>query len=93
MSNQKNYNLYQVLLSIKDENEMEKFFLDLCTPSEIRALKERWNIAQTIENTKQSYREISKNLKVSVTTIGRVARFLNESPYGGYRAIMDRLKK
>ena len=38
------------------------------------------------------YREIHKQTGVSVTTIGRVARYLT-SGNGGYRAVTERLKR
>ena len=36
-------------------------------------------------------REIAKNVKCSIATITRVARFLNQEKYGGYRNILKTL--
>ncbi len=66
---------------------------DLCTPSEIRALQERWAIAQWLDGSDQAYRNIAAHLGASVTTVGRVARFLREEPHGGYRLLLDRQSK
>jgi len=39
-----------------------------------------------------SYRDINARTGVSTTTIGRVARFLNEEPHKGYRSVLDSQK-
>lgn len=85
-------NLAEALLMIKDACEMERFLVDLCTPAELRALSERWHVAKLLDAGELSYREINARTGVSTTTIGRVARFLNEEPHQGYRAVLDRLK-
>ena len=85
--------LAQALQSTKDAPEMERFLVDLCTPAELRAISERWYVANLLDKGGLSYREINAQTGVSTTTIGRVARFLNEEPHQGYRAILDRLKE
>lgn len=82
--------LVQALRLAKDASEMELFIIDLCTPAELRALSERWHVAKLLDRGKMSYREINALTGVSTTTIGRVARFLNDEPHQGYRAILDR---
>lgn len=72
--------------------EVEKFLIDLCTPAELRALSERWHVAKLLDKGEMSYRDINAQTGVSTTTIGRVARFLNEEPHQGYRTILDRQK-
>ena len=84
--------LAQALCAVKSDVEMERFLIDLCTPAELRALSERWHVAKLLDDTELSYREIHAKTGVSTTTIGRVARFLNEEPHKGYRDILDRLK-
>jgi TrpR-related protein YerC/YecD len=75
--------LYQAFLTLGSEAEVRQFLLDLCTPSELEAIVDRWWTASLLSEGK-SYREISEITGVSVTTIGRVARFLNMGE-GGYR--------
>jgi TrpR-related protein YerC/YecD len=82
--------LVQALRLAKDASEMELFIIDLCTPAELRALSERWHVAKLLDEGEMSYREINALTGVSTTTIGRVARFLNDEPHQGYRAILDR---
>lgn len=84
--------LESALASIKSGEEMQRFLVDLCTPAELRALAERWHVAQILDAGESSYRDISAMTGVSTTTIGRVARFLKDEPHQGYRAVLDRQK-
>jgi len=84
--------LAKALTSVNTAEEMERFLVDLCTPAELRALAERWHVAQMLDAGEQSYREINALTGVSTTTIGRVARFLKDEPHQGYRAVLDRMQ-
>lgn len=68
---------------------MQSVLVDLCTPAELRALSERWRVAQMLADGSKSYRDISAETGVSTTTIGRVSRFLKDEPYGGYRLMLE----
>lgn len=83
--------LFEAIRLLKDENEYQRFFDDLCTPAELRALADRWRVVQLLEKG-IPYRAINEETGVSTATITRVARCLI---YGakGYRLILDRLKK
>ena len=74
--------LCRALLSLKDVSTMRAFLHDLCTPAELEALTDRWKVVPYILEG-MPYREIHEVTAVSITTIGRVARFLNEGN-GGY---------
>lgn len=82
--------LSQAILSLETREEVKHFLEDLCTPAEIEAMVDRWRVAQLLDKG-LSYREVSDLTEVSVTTIGRVARFM-EMGAGGYRLALDRLK-
>ncbi|MCL2629491.1 MAG: trp operon repressor [Alphaproteobacteria bacterium] len=84
-------NLYKAFSQIKSEQEFNNFLADLCTPSEIKALGERWKIAQTLYNTNLSQEALAAKFGASVTTITRVARFLYTEPFGGYINILTKL--
>ena len=84
--------LTEALLALRTRAEAEAFLTDLCTPAEVRALNERWHIAQLLDQGRLSYREIAEAASASTTTVTRVARFLREMPYNGYRRVLDRLK-
>ncbi len=84
--------LYDALLTLKTADEMRRFLRDLCTPGEIVDFAERWLIARLLHEGGQSYREISQTTGASTTTVGRVARFLEQEDYGGYRLALERAK-
>ncbi|AZL15288.1 YerC/YecD family TrpR-related protein [Rickettsiales endosymbiont of Stachyamoeba lipophora] len=83
--------LYQALLTLKTPQEVKKFFKDLCTPKEIKDMSERFNIAKVLNSTNLSYQQIHAQTGVSIATIGRVARFLNQEPHQGYKIALERL--
>jgi TrpR-related protein YerC/YecD len=82
--------LYDALLSLTSRAEMDAFLQDLCTPAELRAFAERWQVARLLHQGGKSYREIAAEAGASPTTVVRVARFLKEMPHQGYRLVLDR---
>jgi TrpR-related protein YerC/YecD len=84
-------NLNEALLMLKNKNEVDGFLKDLCTPAELKALEERWSVAQLLYENNLSYREIASKLKTSTTTVTRVARFLSNEPYQGYKKLLERI--
>ncbi|MCS5597082.1 MAG: YerC/YecD family TrpR-related protein [Pseudomonadota bacterium] len=85
--------LYQAILSLGSEEECAAFMEDLCTPAELTAMRERWLIANLLYEGRLSYREISAQTGASTTTIGRVARFLQQENNKGYLRIIERLNQ
>lgn len=85
--------LEAALARLDDQKDVRAFLVDLCSPAELRALTERWHVAQILDEGEKSYREINAQTGVSTTTIGRVARFLRDEPHGGYRAALDKKDK
>jgi TrpR-related protein YerC/YecD len=83
--------LSEALLSLESAQEVRRFLEDLCTPAEVEAMIDRWRVAQLVDQG-YSYRDIREMTEVSVTAIGRVARFI-EHGTGGYRTALDRLEK
>lgn len=82
--------LFRALLGLDTVAEMRAFFSDLCTPAELEALLDRWSVVGYLEDG-VPYRRIHELTGVSVTTIGRVARFL-AGDNGGYRTALARLR-
>jgi len=76
--------LCRALLTLDTVGEMRSFLRDLCTPAELEALIDRWRVVPYLLRG-MAYREIHDRTAVSVTTIGRVARFLSQGN-GGYQA-------
>ena len=83
--------LYSAVLELQSLDEVESFFHDLSTPAELEGLVDRWRVAQMLVQ-KMPYRQIAAETNVSMATIVRVARFLNNGN-DGYRTIMRRLGK
>ena len=83
-------NLCIALAALKTPEEVRAFLRDLCTPAEIQAMADRWAVVEPLERA-VPYREIHRLTGVSVTTIGRVARFL-KSGNGGYLTAARRLE-
>lgn len=86
-------NLCRALLTPRDAEEMARLLADLCTPAEVRTLAERLHVAQLLDGTDLSYREIHDATGVSTTTIVRVARFLKQEPHQAYRLAMSRMEE
>ena len=83
--------LSEALLSLETRREARNFLEDLCTPAELEAMVDRWRVAQLLDQG-LSYREIRELTAVSVTTIGRVARFIEQGT-GGYRTVLERFAR
>lgn len=83
--------LLDAFLTLKTREEAKAFLTDLCTPGELRAFVERWQVARLLDRGQLSYREIAEAAHASTTTVVRVSRFLREMPYNGYRLVLDRL--
>ncbi|MDI7246483.1 MAG: YerC/YecD family TrpR-related protein [Bacillota bacterium] len=83
--------LFKGILSLRTVDECYRFFEDLCTVGEIKALAERFRVAQMLDDG-FTYAEIAEETGASTATISRVKRFLH---YGadGYRLILDRMRR
>jgi TrpR-related protein YerC/YecD len=83
--------LCDALLTPRSREDMRRLLRDLCTPSELTALAERWHVARLLDGTDLSYRQIHDGTGVSTTTIVRVGRFLRQESHQGYRSAIDAL--
>jgi TrpR-related protein YerC/YecD len=81
--------LYRAVLAVRDLDEAGRFFRDLCTPAELQALVDRWRVVGLLRDG-LTYRQINERTGISVTTIGRVARYLSAG-HGGYLAVAERV--
>ena len=83
--------LYEAVLSLKTPEECRAFFQDLCTVAELRAMAQRLEVAQLLDEG-LIYNDILQRTGASSATISRVNRALQ---YGadGYKTILPRLKK
>lgn len=81
--------LFEAILSLKDREECYRFFEDICTINEIKALEQRLQVAKMLKQG-NTYIDIAHATGASTATISRVNRSLN---YGsdGYNLIFERL--
>ena len=81
---------FTAILNIKDIEECYRFFEDVSTISELKALCQRFQVAKMLRE-KKTYIEIGEVTGASTATISRVNRCLN---YGSnrYNTILDRLE-
>ncbi len=82
--------LYRAILTLKNEEECRRFFKDLCTISELRAMEQRYDVAVLLDQG-MVYSDILEATGASSATISRVNRALN---YGenGYKEVIARRK-
>jgi TrpR-related protein YerC/YecD len=81
--------LAEALAVLREPDEVRSFLLDLCTPAELQAMADRWAVVECLQRG-LPYREIHRQTGVSVTTIGRVARYLAAGS-DGYQLAVKRL--
>ena len=83
--------LAQAFNGLKNADQVYAFLIDLCTPAELEALADRWQVVEPLTKGKP-YRQIHDDTGVSVTTIGRVARCL-ELGTGGYQLALKSTRR
>lgn len=82
--------LMEGILLLENLEDCYRFFEDLCTTSELKAMAERFQVAKLLKERK-TYIDIEDKTGASTATISRVNRFLN---YGndGYKIVIEKLK-
>ena len=83
--------LFEAILALRDREECRAFFQDLCTVAELKAMAQRLEVAQLLDDG-LIYNDILQRTGASSATISRVNRALQ---YGadGYKTVLPRLKK
>ena len=81
--------LFSAVLQLHTMEECYKFFEDLCTVPELKAMSQRIQVARMLSE-KKVYSDIVSSTGASTATISRVKRSLD---YGcdGYKVVFDRL--
>ncbi|KYH29302.1 MULTISPECIES: YerC/YecD family TrpR-related protein [Clostridium] len=81
--------LCDAILSLKTREECYRFFEDIFTINELKAVEQRLQVAKMLKQ-KKTYAEIAGSTGASTATISRVNRCLN---YGsdGYNLVLDRI--
>jgi TrpR-related protein YerC/YecD len=83
--------LFETILSLRDLDEAERFFRDLCTLAELQALAHRWQAARLLDEGRP-YHEVAARTGASTTTVTRVAHWLRHGE-DGYRQALDRRRR
>jgi TrpR-related protein YerC/YecD len=82
---------FDAVLTLKNREECYKFFSDVCTAKEVKAIAQRFTVAKMLKD-KKVYTEIVAKTGASTATISRVNRSLEESN-NGYDIVFERLEK
>ena len=80
--------LYRAVLSLQNIEECDRFFDDLCTVQELKALSQRLQVAKMLRDH-QVYSEIVQATGASTATISRVNRCLQYGD-GGYVQVLKK---
>lgn len=83
--------MYKAILTLETLDECVKFFDDLCSVTELRAIEQRYHVASLL-NEGHIYNTILDQTGASSATISRVNRSLQYGA-GGYEVVFSRLKK
>ena len=83
--------LYRAILSLESEDECRRFFKDLCTIAELRAMEQRYYVAVLLDQG-LVYSDILERTGASSATISRVNKALN---YGeeGYKDVLRHMRE
>lgn len=84
--NEKEKFLTKAFLKLKTEQEVANFLRDLLTIKEIEEFANRLEMARLLKQG-MSYKRIAEKLKVSTTTVTRVAHWLTRG-CGGYGKVI-----
>lgn len=82
--------LFKAVLSLDNEEECYRFFEDLCTSAELKAMSQRLVVAKMLKE-KKVYTEIVRETGASTATISRVKRALFDNDTYGYTMVLDKL--
>ena len=83
--------LYETILKLKDLDECCRFFDDLCTPTELRSLEQRFDVAVYLQKG-LVYLDILEKTGASSATISRVRRSMLDGGAGGVmREVIERV--
>lgn len=82
--------LFDAVLALQNKEECYKFFEDLCTVPELKAMSQRIQVAKMLSENRV-YSDIVSQTGASTATISRVNRSLN---YGsdGYEIVFSRIE-
>ena len=91
VSKKRDMGMYEAIATLQSVEEVVKFFDDLCTVKELRAMEQRYRVAVLLHQG-MIYNDILEQTGASSATISRVNRSLQ---YGadGYEIVFNRLQE
>ena len=87
----RNVDMYRAILTLKDTDELMRFFDDLCTKTELQAMEQRYQVAKLLDEG-LIYNQILEKTGASSATISRVNRAFQDGE-DGYALAFERLKE
>lgn len=91
LQNQLTDSLCEAVLLLKSKEECYRFFEDIATVAEIKALAQRLEVAKMLQKN-ETYTSIGEVTGASTATISRVKRCLNFGA-DGYQMILRRIQE
>ena len=82
--------LYKTILALENVEECKRFFQDLCTVAELKAMEQRFEVALLLDEG-MIYNDILERTGASSATISRVNRVFSFGA-GGFREMIQRRK-
>jgi len=82
--------LYQAILSLKNEEECFAFFQDICSDTEMLTMEQRYHVARLLDEG-ETYLTIQNTTSASTATISRVGRTLSDGT-GVIAEVLHRMK-
>ncbi len=84
-----NDDLFKAILALETKEDCYRFFEDLMTVKELKAVSQRWQVANML-NEGKTYNEIVEKTNASAATISRINKCLE---YGaeGYTGMLKKL--
>ncbi len=83
--------LYRAVLTLRTTEDCARFFEDLCTVPELKAMSQRLEVARMLSE-KRVYSDIVAETGASTATISRVSRALHYGK-GGCAQALERLEE
>ncbi|MDD4049208.1 MAG: YerC/YecD family TrpR-related protein [Clostridia bacterium] len=80
--------LFEAILNLKNKEECYRFFEDICTVAEIKAIAQRLEVAKMLSED-CTYTDIAEKTGASTATISRIKRCLFFGA-DGYKLILER---
>ena len=83
--------LFEAIMLLDNVDDCYRFFEDLCTVKEIRAMAQRLEVAKLLLD-KRTYSEIEESTGASTATISRINRTL-QFGVDGYTTVLTKMKE